>query len=72
MFFSQQLNPKHKTPFTSKLALVFWITLSLALLSFFAFGIVLIALIVGAILFTTNLFQNKKKPDSIPYADFKN
>ena len=67
MFFFQQAGPNQKIPFTTKLALVFWIILSLALLSFFAFGIFLVALMVGLVLFTTNLFQKRKRPDSIPY-----
>ena len=67
MFFYQQTGPNQKIPFTTKLALVFWVILSLALLSFFAFGIFLVALMVGLFLFATNLFQKKKRPDSIPY-----
>lgn len=67
MFFFQKVGPNQKIPFTTKLALVFWIILSLALLSFFAFGIFLVALMVGLVLFATNLFQKKKRPDSIPY-----
>jgi hypothetical protein len=71
MFFFQQGSPNQKIPFTTKLALVFWIILSLALLSFFAFGIFLVALMVGLILFATNLFQKKKRPSSIPYPGSK-
>jgi len=66
MFFFQQVSPNQKIPFTTKLALVFWIILSLALLSFFAFSIFIIALMVGLVLFTTSLFQKKKRPGSIP------
>jgi hypothetical protein len=51
--------------------LVFWIILSLALLSFFAFGIFLVALMVGLVLFATNLFQKKRRPNSIPYPGSK-
>ena len=73
MFFFQQLGPNQKIPFTTKLALVFWIILTLALLSFFAFGIFLIALMVGLVLFTANLFQKKNRHGSIPHppADFQ-
>ena len=59
MFFFQQVGPNQKIPFTTKLALVFWVILSIALLSFFAFGIFLVALMVGLVLFATNLFQKK-------------
>ncbi|MFL2914882.1 MAG: hypothetical protein ACJZ45_00430 [Nitrospinia bacterium] len=45
--------------------------MTLVILSFFAFGVFLIALMVGLVLFTTKLFQKKNKPDSIPYPDFK-
>ena len=71
MFFSHQLGTNQKIPFRTKLSLVFWIILTLAFLSFFAFGIFLIALMVGLVVFTTKLFYKKDKPDSIPYTDFK-
>ncbi|MBT3921364.1 MAG: hypothetical protein HOF21_02195 [Nitrospina sp.] len=64
MFIFKQAGPNQKVPFTTKLALVFWIILSLAILSFFAFSIFLIALMVGVVLFATNLFQKNK--GSIP------
>ena len=66
MFYSRQIGPNHKIPLRTKLTLAFWVILSLALLSVFAFGIFLIALIVGAIVFTTNLFQKKNVTGSIP------
>lgn len=71
MFFFQQVGTNQKIPLTTKLALVFWIILSLALLSFFAFGIFLIALMVGLVLFTTSLFQKKRRPGSIPNPNFQ-
>ena len=67
MFFFQQFGPSQKVPFTTKLALVFWIILSLSLLSFFAFGIFLVALMVGLVLFVTKIFKKTKRLDSIPY-----
>ena len=67
MFFFQQVSPSQKIPFTTKLALVFWIILSLSLLSFFAFGIFLVALMVGLVLFVTKIFKKTKRLDSIPY-----
>ena len=69
MFFFQQAGSNQKIPITTKLALIFWVILSLALLSFFAFGIFLVALMVGLVLFAINLFPKKKRPDSIPYPD---
>ena len=66
MFIFQQIGTNQKIPFTTKLALVFWIILGLAILSFFAFGVFIIALMVGVVLFATNLFQKKNGPNSIP------
>jgi hypothetical protein len=71
MFFFQQVSPNQKIPFTTKLALIFWIIFSLALLSFFAFSIFLIALMVGLVLFTASLFQKRKRPGSIQNPDFQ-
>ena len=67
MFFFQQVGPNQKIPFTTKLALVFSVILSIALLSFFAIGIFLVALIVGLFIFAIKLFQKTKRPNSIPY-----
>ena len=53
MFIFQQIGTNQKIPFTTKLALVFWIILGLAILSFFAFGVFIIALMVGVVLFAT-------------------
>jgi hypothetical protein len=64
MFIFQQTGPNPKIPFTTKLLLVVWIILGLALLSFFAFSIFLIALMVGVVLFAVNLFQKRKRPNS--------
>jgi|TARA_Y100000780_G_scaffold119837_1_gene108088 hypothetical protein len=66
MFIFQQIGTNQKIPFTTKLALVFWIILGLAILSFFAFGVFIIALMVGVVLFATKLFQKKNGPNSIP------
>lgn len=66
MFIFEQTGPNQKVPFTTKLALVFWIILGLAILSFFAFSIFLIALVFSVILFAVNLFQKKKRSNSIP------
>jgi len=71
MFIFQQVGPKQKIPFTTKLALVFWIILGLVILSFFAFGVFIIALMVGVVLFATRLFQKKNGPNSIPKSGFQ-
>ncbi len=71
MFFFQQVGSNQKIPFTTKLALVFWTILSLALLSFFALSIFIIALMVGLVLFTASLFQKKRKTGSTPNSAFQ-
>ena len=66
MFIFQQVGPEQKIPFTTKLALIFWIIVSLVIFSFFAFSVFIIALLLGVVLFATNLFQKKNGPNSIP------
>jgi ABC-type transport system involved in cytochrome bd biosynthesis fused ATPase/permease subunit len=65
MFKFQQVGLKQKIPFTTKLVMIFWIISGLAILSFFAFGVVLIALMFGVVLFATNMFQKSKRPSSM-------
>ena len=65
MFIFQKVGPKQRIPFTTKLALIFWIILGLVILSFFAFSVFIIALMVGVVLFAANLFKKKKGPNSI-------
>ena len=66
MFIFQKVGPKQRIPFTTKLVLIFWIILGLVILSFFAFSVFIIALMVGVVLFATKLFQKKNGPNSIP------
>ena len=62
MFFFQYPGQKQKIPWTTKISLVIWILLGIALLSFFAFSFFIIALLVGVVLFATNLFQRNRAP----------
>lgn len=71
MFIFQQIGTQQKIPFTTKLILIFWIILGLAVLSFFAFSIFLIALMVGVVLFATNLFQKNKRSIPKPPSGFQ-
>jgi hypothetical protein len=64
MFFFQHLGQNQKIPWTRKISLVIWILLVIALLSFFAFSFFIIALLVGVVLFTANLFQKNRAPIS--------
>jgi hypothetical protein len=65
----QQVGSSQKVPFTTKLALAAWIVFGLAVLSFFAFGVFVVALMVGVVLFASQLFQKRKR--SIPKPDFQ-
>lgn len=71
MFFFQQLGHNQKIPWTTKVSLIVWILLGLALLSFFAFSFFIIALLVGVVLFTANLFQRYRSPISRNSQDFQ-
>ena len=64
MYFFQHPGLNQKTPWTTKISLVIWILLGIALLSFFAFSFFIIALLVGVVLFTVNLFQRQRAPIS--------
>lgn len=64
MFFFQHPGHNQKIPWTTKLSLLVWILLGLTLLSFFAFSFFIIALLVGVVLFTANLFQKYRAPIS--------
>jgi hypothetical protein len=71
MFFFQHPGQNQKIPWTTKVSLVIWILLGLALLSFFAFSFFIIALLVGVVLFTVNLFQRNRSPISRNSQDFQ-
>jgi hypothetical protein len=62
MPFFQNPGQNQKIPWTTKFSLVIWILLGIALLSFFAFSFFIIALLVGLVLFATNLFQRNRVP----------
>ena len=62
MFFFQNPGQNQKIPWATKISLVIWILLGIALLSFFAFSFFIIALLVGLVLFAANLFQINRVP----------
>tara|TARA_B100000686_G_C16633391_1_gene885969 strand:+ start:764 stop:1036 length:273 start_codon:yes stop_codon:yes gene_type:complete len=64
MAIFQQPGPKKKIPLATKLVLVFWIIIGLAILSFFAFSVFFITLMVSVVLFAISLFQVRKKSQS--------
>jgi hypothetical protein len=64
MFFFQHPGQKQQIPWIKKIYLVIWILLGIALLSFFAFSFIIIALLVGLVIFAANLFQRNRAPIS--------
>ena len=64
MPFFQNPGQNQKIPWTTKISLVIWILLGIALLSFFAFSFFIIAMLVGAVIFAANLFQINRTPIS--------
>ena len=70
MFSFQYPGPKNKIPFTTKIAIVIWIFVVLAILSFFTFSFFIIALLAGVVAFAANLFQKNRAPISNHQRDF--
>ena len=71
MFFFHHSGHKKIIPWTTKVSLVLWILFGLVLLSFFAFSFFIIALLVGVVLFTVNLFQRQRAPISRNAQEFQ-
>ena len=71
MFSFQYPGPNQKIPITTKVYMAIWIILGLGLLSFFAFSFFIIALVVGMIIFTVNLFQKNRPTITRSQHDFK-
>ena len=57
MIFQQYTSNSPKLPLSTKIYLVVWILISLAILSIFTFTIFLVALIAGVVIFFFNLFR---------------
>ena len=70
MFSFQYPGPQKKIPFTTKITIVIWTFVVLAILSFFAFSFFIIALLVGVVAFAVNLFQTHRAPISSSQPDF--
>ena len=71
MFFFQHPGHNQKIPWITKVSTAIWILLGIALLSFFAFSFLIIALLVGVVLFTANLFQRYRAPISRNSQEFQ-
>ena len=70
MFSFQYPGPQKKIPLTTKIMMVVWIFVGLAILSFFAFSFFIIALLAGLVAFAANLFQKKRAPISNNQPEF--
>ena len=71
MFIFQHPSQNQKIPWTTKISLVIWILFGIALLSFFAFSFFIIALLIGVVLITVNLFQRQRAPISRNAQEFQ-
>ena len=70
MFTFQYPGPQKKNPLATKIIMVVWIFAGLAILSFFAFSFVIIALLAGLVAFAANLFQKNRSPISSNQPEF--
>ena len=70
MFSFQYPGPQKKIPLTTKIMMVVWIFVGLAILSFFAFSFFIIALLAGLVAFAANLFQKNRAPISSNQPEF--
>ena len=70
MFSFQYPGPEKKIPLTTKIMMVVWIFVVLAILSFFTFSFFIIALLAGVVAFAANLFQKNRAPISNHQRDF--
>ena len=70
MYSFKYPGPNQKIPLTTKASMIIWILVGLGILSFFAFSIFIIALLVGIVIFTVNLFQRNRSPISNQTQDF--
>ena len=70
MFSFKYPVPNQKIPLATKASLVIWILVGLGILSFFAFSIFIIALLIGILIFIGNLFQKNRSTISNETQDF--
>jgi len=70
MFSFQYPGPQKKIPLTTKIMMLVWIFVVLAILSFFTFSFFIIALLAGIVTFAANLFQKNRAPISNNQRDF--
>ena len=70
MFSFQYPGSAKQIPLTTKIMMVVWIFIVLAILSFFTFSFFIIALLAGIVAFAANLFQKNRAPISNNQPEF--
>ena len=70
MFSFKYPGPNQKISLANKVSMVIWIMVGLGILSFFAFSIFIIAILMGILIFIANLFQKKRSSISNETHDF--
>jgi hypothetical protein len=70
MFSFQYPGPQKIFPLTTKIMMVVWIFIVLAILSFFTFSFFIIALLAGVVAFVSKLFQKNRTSISSNQPDF--
>ena len=77
MFSFKYPGQNQKTSLATKASMIIWILVGLGILSFFAFSIIIIAILIGILIFIANLFQKNRStisnetPD-LPTQRYKN
>ena len=64
MFSFKYPGSNQKIPLATKASMVIWILVGIGILSFFAFSIFIIAVLIGIVIFTASLFQKNQSPIS--------
>ena len=70
MFSFKYPGQNQKTSLATKASMIIWILVGLGILSFFAFSIFIIAILIGILIFIANLFQKNRSTISNETNDF--
>ena len=70
MFSFKYPGQNQKTSLATKASMIIWILVGLGVLSFFAFTIFIIAILIGILIFIANLFQKNRSPITNETHDF--
>ena len=70
MFSFKYPGQNQKISLATKASMIIWILVGLGFLSFFAFSIFIITILIGIIIFIGNLFQKNRSPVSNKPKDF--